>query len=421
MSFFSKIFKHDKIKEEQYLALDIGSQTVKSLLFSVSENGQARIIAGGKIVRQDAKPWEGILADPYELISNCSRAIRSLNKVLLKDIKTIVGTSGETIRGEVTTVRFVRENPKEKIDLLELKNILQKIQWRAYEKIKRKLSLETGCPENEIRLISALVQKIIVDGYSVGDPSGLQGKEIVVSVFNSYAPSGHIEVIEQIGQALDLKIFYIASESFALAKALNVEMFFGEEGAILLDIGSAVTSVSLIRRGSYEGTKIFAMGGSNFTKRIANELGIGFWEAEEIKLKYCKGQLSARVSQKITKIFDSDLAVLAAGIETALMEFFQTDVFPSRIFITGGTSRLKGLEKYFKNYDWNQNLPFGGEPSVRLLQIDDFDNLEDRFFFTQSPEDLPAAALAGLTLKLLDEEDVLNKSLRRALRIVQFS
>jgi len=79
------------------------------------------------------------------------------------------------------------------------------------------------------------------------------------------------------------------------------------------------------------------------------------------------------------------------------------------------------LEKYLKNYNWNQYLPFGEPPRIRMLGIEDFDNLEDMSSYLKGPEDLPAAGLAGLALKLLGEEDILNRTLRRILRIMQFS
>jgi len=417
---FSKIFGRGIIKEERFLVLDIGSQTIKAILFSVSK-GRGRIIGAAKVVRREAKPGEEILSDPAELILNCGRAIRLAAGELSADVRTIIGVSGAALRGEVTKMSFVREDQRTKIDLLEIKNVLQKIQWRAYEKIKRKLSLEAGYPESEIRLIGAWAERVGIDGYPVSEPLGMQGKEITLSIFNTYISQGNLDVIEKIGRELNLKIFHVASEAYALAKSLKPQIFSEHEGAVLLDVGAGLTAVSLIRRGFYEGTKIFSLGGANFTKKIAAELGIGFWEAEEIKLKYSRGLLSSGVSQKIARIFESDMAVLGGGAEMALAESKQTDVFPPDIFILGGCGQLRGLEKYLKNYNWNQYLPFGEPPRIRMLGIEDFDNLEDMSSYLKGPEDLPAAGLAGLALKLLGEEDILNRTLRRILRIMQFS
>lgn len=400
--------------------MDIGSQLIKTILFSVSE-GKGRIIGAEKVVRREAKPGEEILSDPAELILNCGRAIRLLRGEEPDDVRTIIGLSGAALRGEVTKMSFARKDQRTKIDLLEIKNVLQKIQWRAYEKIKRRLSLEAGYPESEIRLIGAWVERVAIDGYPVSEPFGLQGKEITLSIFNTYVSQGNLDVIEKIGRELNLKIFHVASEAYGLAKSLKPRIFSEHEGAALFDVGAALTDVSLIRRGLYEGTKIFSLGGANFTKKIAAELGIGFWEAEEIKLRYSQGLLSPGVSQKIARIFESDMAVLAGGAEMALAEFDQTDVFPPNIFILGGGGRLRGLEKYLKNYDWNQYLPFGEPPQIRMLGTEDLNNMEDPNSCLKGPEDLPAAGLAGLTLKLLGEEDVLNKTLRRILRIMQFS
>lgn len=419
MSFFSQFFKRATIKEERYLVLDIGSQTVNSLFVLVSR-GKGKIVSAAKILRLEAKPSEGVLANPAELVSTCAQVIRWAGASSLKDAKTIIGVSGGAIRGEVTSHHFEREDPKEKIDLLELKNIIHKIQWRAYEKIKRKLSLETGYSEREIRLLNASLQQISVDGYVVSDPLGLRGKEIAISIFNSYAPQSHLDVIEEIGRKLRLNIFYVVSEGCALAGALKAEIA-GSQGAIVLDVGAALTAVTLIRGGACEGTKIFALGGASFTKKISSELAVGFWEAEEIKLKYSKNQLSQRASQKIAKLFEPDFAVLRAGIEMALLEFSQTEIFPPVIFLVGGASQLKGLDKYLSHYDWTQRLPFREAPEITYLRFEHLANLEDPFSFLKGPEDLPAAGLAGVALKTSLEGDALDKALRRALKMIQFS
>src|SRR3989344_585646 len=120
---FSKIFGRGIIKEERFLVLDIGSQTIKAILFSVSK-GRGRIIGAAKVVRREAKPGEEILSDPAELILNCGRAIQLAAGGLSADVRTIIGVSGAALGGEVTKMSFVREEQRKKIDLIEIKYVL---------------------------------------------------------------------------------------------------------------------------------------------------------------------------------------------------------------------------------------------------------------------------------------------------------
>jgi cell division protein FtsA len=75
--------------------------------------------------------------------------------------------------------------------------------------------------------------------------------------------------------------------------------------AIFIDIGGGTTDIAVVRNGGLEGTKMFGLGGRAFTKRLAQELNIGFEEAEMLKIKYAEGKLGFDVSAKIEKILSA--------------------------------------------------------------------------------------------------------------------
>ena len=97
------------------------------------------------------------------------------NQELKKIKKAIVGIAGELVKGSTTTVHYERADSESKIDLRELRDIIKKVQQKAYERIKDQIAWETG-QDIEIKLINAAIVDVRIDGYQIKNPIGFQGK-----------------------------------------------------------------------------------------------------------------------------------------------------------------------------------------------------------------------------------------------------
>ena len=75
---------------------------------------------------------------------------------------------------------------------------------------------------------------------------------------------------------------------------------------------------ALVRSGSVEGTRMFALGGRAFTKSLADRLDIGFEEAERVKIAHAGGE-ELEDGEEVAHIIGADIAVWAAGVELADM------------------------------------------------------------------------------------------------------
>ncbi|MGK3946243.1 hypothetical protein ABK046_48815, partial [Streptomyces caeruleatus] len=85
-----------------------------------------------------------------------------------------------------------RVNPEVHINIPELKMIIQKVQEKAYQRIKRQLAWETGQEDIDVKLINAAVVDVRIDGYHVVNPVNFQGRDVSMSLFNAYAPMIHL-------------------------------------------------------------------------------------------------------------------------------------------------------------------------------------------------------------------------------------
>ncbi|QQR52453.1 ethanolamine ammonia-lyase reactivating factor EutA [bacterium] len=98
---------------------------------------------------------------------------------------------------------------------------------------------------------------------------------MAIQLFNAFAPMVHLGALQSVAQDLDLNLINIAAEPFAVAKSVGGQDS-GEFSAIFIDIGGGTTDIALVNNGGVEGTKMFAIGGRSFTKRLAQTANLSF-------------------------------------------------------------------------------------------------------------------------------------------------
>jgi cell division protein FtsA len=418
MSIFSKILKGGA---ENMMALDIGTEVAKVLIFQIQpKEGKGVVLGVGKSNQKKGNMQSGAVSDINGVIETCREAItEAIKKAEVKKIKkAIIGIAGELVKGTTTTVHYERVSPEVKIDLPELKNIIQKVQEKALERIQKQLAWETGQNDIEIRLINAAIVDVRIDGYQVTNPIGFQGKDVSLSIFNAYAPMIHLGALRTIADELGIALLNIAAEPYAVARSVDYDDVL-DFSAIFIDVGGGTTDIAVVRNGGLEGTKMFALGGRAFTKRLAKELDINFDEAESLKIKYSQGKLGADVSLKIEQILINDCITWSNGVELALSEFADSDILPSKILLCGGGSALPGIRKALSSPDWSKNLPFTKTPNVSFLQPRDVVKIIDNTGELKNPQDVTPMGLANLALDVADEEKVMAGILRRVVQTIQ--
>ena len=420
MGIFSKLLWHQS--SDLVLALDIGTEVVKALIFRVERDQKHGTIIGvGRVAQKIGNMQSGAVADINGVIVSAQEAISlAKKKAGVKRIeKSIIGIAGELVKGTTTTVHYERVNPEMHIGIPELKMIIQKVQEKAYQRIKRQLAWETGQDDIDVKLINAAIVDVRIDGYHVLNPVNFQGRDVSMSVFNAYAPMIHLGALQTIADELDLDLLSIAAEPYAVARSIEVEDML-DFNAIFIDIGGGTTDIAVVRNGGLEGTKMFALGGRAFTKRLAQEFHLSFEAAEQMKIDYANGRLKNEESARIAVFFADDCRVWLGGVELSLLEFAETDLLPSRIFLCGGGSALPGIKQALLSPEWAQHLPFSKQPQIGFLQPRDIIHITDTTGELNNPQDITPIGLANLALlDHIEEEKMLSSILRRSMENIE--
>ncbi len=422
---FIKFFKR-KPQPKAIVALDLGTENVKAILFTVEEKqnmsgeviGKRGIIKGVGKIHYRISDMKNSITDIASVVRNAKEAIRiASQEASLQPQQLVMGIAGEFIKGATSTMTHKREDPESKINVTELRNIVHKLQWKSFAEIRKALSEETGYPEIDVKLIHSSIVEIRIDKYKVANPLGFQGKEVQMSIFNSFAPLVHYGALQNIADDLELNLLGIVSEPFALSRCFDFEE--GELSAIFIDVGGAVTDIAVVKNSTVVGTKMFGIGGRTFTKRLAMELNISFDEAEKLKYAYTADKLEQKSKKIISDIINDDMEVWLEGIVLAISEFKQTGTLPLKILLSGGGTYLPEIKKTLDARKWHKKLPFARTPQTSYLTPKNLRNIIDETKKIKEREDIIPLSLVNIGIDLAGEETVVQKVLRKVIGIMK--
>lgn len=408
------IQKRDRV----YSVLDIGSEWVKALVCEV--NGKELSVLGYARRQQSRGEMEsGTVTDIAGVIEKSDQALKEAERMAgTGSNKLVLGIGGEMVKGATSMITYKRRDPASKVHQEELKNIVHKVQWKAFEKVRGDLAYEAGFNEIDVKLVHAAIVDTKIDGYKVTNPIGFQGREVTMSVFNAFSPLMHFGALQTICAELDRELLAIMAEPYAVGRLLGGTELQGYSG-IFIDVGGGTTDLALVQNGSVIGTKMFTLGGRAFTKRLSQELNISYEEAEEVKMAFANQQLEHQSHKIVSKALQTDADVWLSGVLLTLQEFIEIDSLPPTLYLCGGGSLLPLLKESLESGDWYKSLPFPRRPQVKWLRPKEISHIKDLSHRVQSAADITPLALAYAGMEILVEEKTLTKMLQKVVRLMQ--
>jgi cell division ATPase FtsA len=235
-----------------FIALDIGTSKIKVLICSI-EGGGLKVL-GSSIMRQSKKNIiDGEIADLYGVSETIKKAISKAGENLDEIPSDIVISLGSILTfSDIIHMNYIRENPESPINMVEIDNIVKKVEHTSLDRVKNKILERTGIIESEMRLVTTSIISITVDGKKIGNPVGFTGKNIKLGVINVFVPLSYVNMIQNIGRGLSKNIISLVPSIITLPKLIE-ERDQSFDFNCCVDFGCSKTTIVIENRGEILG------------------------------------------------------------------------------------------------------------------------------------------------------------------------
>ncbi len=407
--------ERDGGERQLYTALDIGTAYAKAIIVEV-HGDHAEVLGVGRHQQSYTHMSDGIVTDIPGVIANCNEALLKAENAAGGVIapSAVVGIAGELVKGSSTTVNKQRQQPAKPITAEELEALITNAQQKLLKSARERIAAETGYQNIEVRLTNAAVVSVRIDGQVVSNPIGFRGRHFTLTLFSAFAPLMQLGALETVAQGLDLTLVTIVAEPYALARCLSTNAG-ADSGAIFIDVGGGTTDIALVRQGGIEETRMFALGGRTFTRRIATSKGISIKDAERLKISYSNGEIKGSGRDEIQAILAPECQTWMDSVELLIEELAKGELLPPAIYIVGGGSALVDIHQRLESFPWTERLPFSRPPIIRTVQPDMVASISDRGGMLVNAQDITPMALAYQAVELQNEDNVLERALDRVI------
>lgn len=398
-----------------FTALDIGTAYAKAIIVEV-HGDYAEVLGAGRHAQSYSHMSDGFVTDIHGVINNCNEALIQAEQAAggIVAPAAIIGIAGELVKGSSTTVSRQRPNPSKTITPEELESLITAAQQKLLKSARERIATETGYPNIDVRLTNASVISVRIDGQLVSNPIGFRGRYFSLTLFSAFAPLTQLGALETVAQGLDLTLMAIVAEPYALARCLSSNAS-ADSGAIFIDVGGGTTDIALVRQGGIEETRMFALGGRTFTRRIATNKGLSLKEAELLKISYSKGELRNSERDEIQAILAPECQTWMDSVELLIEELSKGELLPPVIYTVGGGSALIDLQETLENFPWTERLPFSRKPMIRTVLPGMVSSILDSENLLVDAQDITPMALAYQAVELQNENTVLERALDRVI------
>jgi len=326
--------------DEGYVALDIGSSSIKMVEAAVEKNGYRVINVG-------------IVPLPATAIQNNMVADRD---VVVRTIQSLIQNHGvkatqviSAVPGRVAIIKKIQlpSQPEEELEA--------NVEFQASQVIPDTLE-------------NVNLDYQVLDFLEVGNKIDVLLVAVKKEIINSYT-----QVIKEAGLVPTI----VDVDYFAMENMFEINYEPENTGVVgLVHIGARYTSINVLRRGLSAFTGDLPVGGEPFTEALVHALQLSYEQAEALKIS---GGSDAKKQAEVEKLLKPTGDYLAAEISRTLSLYraMAEEGGIHKIYLSGGGAKTPGLSRIIAErlgVDVELIDPFRGFTIARSI---DADNLAD--------------------------------------------
>ncbi|MEW6429038.1 MAG: type IV pilus assembly protein PilM [Thermodesulfobacteriota bacterium] len=296
-------------KPQYCLGLDIGSHAVKLCELERSGGG-FRVLSLGSSRLPMGAVEDGVLQNPEAVAA----AIRNLVKNLKSRVKkAAISISGYSVIVKKISLAAMSDEDMEKHIHAEAEQYIPFDIDDVYLDFQNLATNTADEERTDVMLVAA--KKDVVDAY--------------------------LAMLKDTGLAASV----VDVDAFALENSFEDNMMMENENVVLVDIGASKMNINIIHRGTSILARDVAVGSRQLSEQIEARLGVGFEEAERLKLGE---QAAGEHKRELEEIFASTCRQWINEIRRA-MDFFTSNYQGeaiARVVVSGGGARVAGFTDF---------------------------------------------------------------------------
>jgi cell division protein FtsA len=334
-------------------ALDIGSSKVSALIAGVADDGTLTILGSGQ--RESKGVIRGCVADIQQAELSARQAVEQAERIAGTNIERVfLALSAGGLDSELAPAEI--DLGGDRIEQVDIDDLL--MAGRANVDTRGKTPLH----------ISPTLYSI--DGVGgVANPLGLYADRLGVDIHVVLAEPAPVRNLDMTARAAHLGVEAVVAAPVAAGLAcLTLEE--RELGVALVEMGAAVTNVSVFIGGMLVGLKTLNHGAADITDDIAATFGLRRAEAERLKCRDGSALSNPRDHQDVLDVSDGEensgqerpkitraqlnsvicqrVDTIVAEIDKALRDLGFSAPGKHHVVLTGGGAELKGLADHMQ-------------------------------------------------------------------------
>lgn len=294
-------------RPKSLVGLDIGSHSIKILELKHHKNGY-ELKNFGIVQLPPEAIVDGVIMDSAIVVES----IRNLASNL-KIKNRFVATS---VSGHSLIIKKIQ------LPLMTRAELEEQIQWEAEQYIPFEI--------DEVNIDFEILGPLV-------DEEGQM--EVLLVAVKKDIINDYTAVVSEAG----LTPYVVDVDAFALENIFEITApEYLDKTVALIDIGAGIMNINVLKNGISTFTRDITMGGGYFTEEIQKELGLGYEEAEILKLG---GQSNRAGPAEALEVLRMTTENLVLEIQRSLDFFSATSAEEEihRLFLSGGSCRVPGL------------------------------------------------------------------------------
>ena len=337
------------MKPEQFVGLDIGTSMVRCVIGTMDPNGGMPSIIGHGQAKNDGMR-RGAVVHVDDVANAIVQAITEAERI-----------SGMSIKRGTVNVNGSHVSGLNSEGVIAISAANREITTEDRARVEEAATI-VKLPTNR-EIIQFFAKNYSLDGQkNIKDPVGMHGVRLEVDAHIVTAATPNLSNLDMALERAEFSANHHTVSGLAAAEAVFTRQQ-KEAGTALIDIGAGTTNLIVFEDGEVQHVAVLPIGGQHITNDLAIGLKTDLDVAEIVKVQHAdlrEGKAKATASVKtngathnfdfetVSMIVEARVEELLDYIEKELIKIKRAKKLPGGIVITGGTSKLPGLDEFAK-------------------------------------------------------------------------